>query len=187
MRVKVISAIVLAALLSAGAFAQTAGGNAGGQAGSAAGQVEKPAGEVPQERDAAALQQEQDDRAAAAARSMARSRHGKVTEGVSPKAMMYFIHKCNSKYDTQMTLNRVGNLYRLMPRKLKREIGQIYYPALREGLQEKDEMKFLEADAGKKVLEDGTLQINLSFPKFYLTMDHVNWADLDQLFLTYFK
>lgn len=48
-------------------------------------------------------------------------------------------------------------------------------------------MKFLEADAGKKVLEDGTLQINLSFPKFYLTIDHVSWADLDQLFLTYFK
>ena len=174
-------------LLSAGAFAQTAGGNAGGQAVSAAGQVEELCGEAPQDRAAEALQQEQDDRAAAAARSMARSRHGKVTEGVSSKAMMYFVHKCNSKYDTQMTLNRVGSLYRLMPRKLKREIGQIYYPALREGLQVKDEMKFLEADAGKKVLEDGTLQINLSFPKFHLTMDHVNWADLDQLFLTYFK
>lgn len=187
MRVKVILTIVLATLLSAGAFAQAAGENAGRQAGSAAGLIEKPAGEVPQERDAAALQQEQEDNAAAAAKSMAKSNRGRITEGVSPDAMMIFTHKCNSKYDTQMTLNRVGNLYRLMPRKLKREIGQVYYPALREGLQEKDEMKFLEADADKQVLDDGSLKINLSFPKFFLTMDHVRWSDLDQLFLTYFK
>lgn len=165
MRVKVILTIALATILSAGALAQS--------------QVAENGTEL--------SQQEQDDRAAEAIRSMARSGRGKVAEGVSPMAMMYFIHKYESKYDTQMTLNRVGNLYRLMPRKLKREIGQVYYPALREGLQENDEMKFLEADAGKQVLDDGTLQINLSFPKFYLTMDHVSWADLDQLFLTYFK
>ena len=132
-------------------------------------------------------QEQQDDNAAAAAKSMAKSRNGKITEGISPNAMMYFKHKCNSKYDTQMTLNRLGNLYKLMPKKLKREIGQVYYPALRTGLQDDDEMQFLEAEAGKEVLEDGTLRISLSFPKFFLTMDHVSWEDLDKMFLTYFK
>ena len=162
MKVKTIIAILLLTLVSAGAAAQV--------------------------QNATELsQKEQEDNAAAAAKSMAKSSRGKVTEGVSPKAMMYFVHKRNSKYDTQMTLNRVGNLYKLMPRKLKKEIGQIYYPALREGLQAKDAMKFMEADASKEVLDDGTMRIKLSFPKFFLTLDHVSWADLDQLFLTYFK
>ena len=167
MNVKTIIATLLLTLVTAGAFAQSS--------------------ETMDAQPSPVSQKEQEDNAAAAAKSMAKSSRGKVTEGVSPKAMMYFVHKRNSKYDTQMTLNRVGNLYRLMPRKLKKEIGQIYYPALREGLQAKDAMKFMEADASKEVLDDGTMRIELSFPKFYLTLDHVNWADLDQLFLTYFK
>lgn len=167
----------MGALLASEAFAQqTAAAN--GSAGAAAGQTQGVA-ELSQEQ--------QDDNAAAAAKSMAKSRNGKITEGISPNAMMYFKHKCNSKYDTQMTLNRLGNLYKLMPKKLKREIGQVYYPALRTGLQDDDEMQFLEAEAGKEVLEDGTLRISLSFPKFFLTMDHVSWEDLDKMFLTYFK
>lgn len=194
MRFRVILTIVLGAILaSEEAFAQqTAAAN--GSAGAAAGPQAAPASqqrgaiELSQAQGAAELSQEQlDDNAAAAAKSMAKSRHGKITEGISPDAMMYFKHKCNSKYDTQMTLNRLGNLYKLMPKKLKREIGQIYYPALRNGLQENNEMQFLEAEAGKEVLEDGTLRISLSFPKFFLTLDHVSWADLDRMFLTYFK
>lgn len=177
MRFRVILTIVMGALLASEAFAQqTAAAN--GSAGAAAGQTQGVA-ELSQEQ--------QDDNAAAAAKSMAKSRNGKITEGISPNAMMYFKHKCNSKYDTQMTLNRLGNLYKLMPKKLKREIGQVYYPALRTGLQDDDEMQFLEAEAGKEVLEDGTLRISLSFPKFFLTMDHVSWEDLDKMFLTYFK
>lgn len=186
MRVKVILTIVLAALLSAEASAQSSATTEDQR--SSATQKQQDLNPATQIQDATELsQKEQEDNAAAAAKSMAKSNRGKVTEGVSPKAMMYFIHKCNSRYDTQMTLNRVGNLYKLMPRKLKKEIGQIYYPALREGLQAKDEMKFMEADASKEVLDDGTMRVKLSFPKFYLTLDHVNWADLDQLFLTYFK
>ncbi len=203
MRFRVILTIVLGAILaSEEAFAQqTAAAN--GSAGAAAGPQAAPASQqrgaielsqaqgtakLSQAQGAAELSQEQlDDNAAAAAKSMAKSRHGKITEGISPDAMMYFKHKCNSKYDTQMTLNRLGNLYKLMPKKLKREIGQIYYPALRNGLQENNEMQFLEAEAGKEVLEDGTLRISLSFPKFFLTLDHVSWADLDRMFLTYFK
>lgn len=177
MRFRVILTIVMGALLASEAFAQqTAAAN--GSAGAAAGQTQGVA-ELSQEQ--------QDNNAAAAAKSMAKSRNGKITEGISPNAMMYFKHKCNSKYDTQMTLNRLGNLYKLMPKKLKREIGQVYYPALRTGLQDDDEMQFLEAEAGKEVLEDGTLRISLSFPKFFLTMDHVSWEDLDKMFLTYFK
>lgn len=194
MRFRVILTIVLGAILaSEEAFAQqTAAAN--GSAGAAAGPQAAPASqqrgaiELVQAQGAAELSQEQlDDNAAAAAKSMAKSRHGKITEGISPDAMMYFKHKCNSKYDTQMTLNRLGNLYKLMPKKLKKEIGQIYYPALRNGLQENNEMQFLEAEAGREVLEDGTLRISLSFPKFFLTLDHVSWADLDRMFLTYFK
>lgn len=202
MRFRVILTIVLGALLASEAFAQqTAAAN--GSAGAAAGPQAAPASQqraaielsqaqgtakLSQAQGAAELSQEQlDDNAAAAAKSMAKSRHGKITEGISPDAMMYFKHKCNSKYDTQMTLNRLGNLYKLMPKKLKKEIGQVYYPALRNGLQENNEMQFLEAEAGREVLEDGTLRISLSFPKFFLTLDHVSWADLDRMFLTYFK
>ena len=193
MRFRVILTIVLGALLASEAVAQqtaAANGSVGAAAGPDAVQAKQAQGAVQtsQAQGEAELSQEQlDDNAAAAAKSMAKSRHGKITEGISPDAMMYFKHKCNSKYDTQMTLNRLGNLYKLMPKKLKREIGQVYYPALRNGLQENNEMQFLEAEAGKEVLEDGTLRISLSFPKFFLTLDHVSWADLDRMFLTYFK
>lgn len=102
-------------------------------------------------------------------------------------ARMVFTHKCNSIYDCQMSLKKMEGMYKLMPRKLKREIGQVYYPALRDGLQGADEIKYLEADARKQMLDDGTMLIELSFPKFFLTMEHITWEDLDRLFLTYFK
>lgn len=124
---------------------------------------------------------------AAFARTEAEQESAGTTVSASSPAWVVFTHKRNSIYDCQMSLKKLEGMYRLMPRKLKREIGQIYYPALREGLQENDGMKFLEADAAKQILEDGTMQIELSFPKFFLTLDHVSWADLDRLFITYFK
>lgn len=193
MKIKSIIVSILFTLVSTWTFAQSQpqsqpqSQSAAGTQHSPAAQMGQGSGRSAQQNSTELSRQEQEDRDAATAKNMARAGRGKVTEGISPDAMMIFTHKCNSKYDTQMTLNRVGNLYRLMPRKLKREIGQVYYPALRKGLQEHDEMKFLEADAGKQVLDDGTLKIDLSFPKFYLTMDHVSWADLDHLFLAYFK
>lgn len=105
----------------------------------------------------------------------------------SPMAKMVFTHKCNSKYDRTMDLAKLQSMYRFMPRKLKREIGQVYYPALREDLHKGDSTVFMEAEAGKRINPDGTMTIDLSFPKFWLTMDHITWQDLDALFLTYFQ
>ena len=102
-------------------------------------------------------------------------------------AKMVFTHKCNSKYDRTMDLAKLQSMYRFMPRKLKREIGQVYYPALREDLHKGDSTVFMEAEAGKRINPDGTMTIDLSFPKFWLTMDHITWQDLDALFLTYFQ
>ena len=105
----------------------------------------------------------------------------------SPMAKMVFTHKCNSKYDRTMDLAKLQSMYRFMPHKLKREIGQVYYPALREDLHKGDSTVFMEAEAGKRINRDGTMTIDLSFPKFWLTMDHITWQDLDALFLTYFQ
>lgn len=105
----------------------------------------------------------------------------------SPLARIVFTHKSNSKFDRTMNLARLQSMYRFMPRKLKREIGQVYYPALREDLHMADTTSFMEAEASKEMLADGTMLIKLSFPKFFLDMEHITWEDLDGLFLTYFQ
>lgn len=106
--------------------------------------------------------------------------------GTASAQSVVFKHKINSGYNHSMSLSKLEGWSKLLPKKLKHEIGDIYYPALRDGLQESDSMVFLEADVHKTDNADGSMDIDLSFPKFNLVLKDVTWEDLERLFKTYF-
>ena len=100
-------------------------------------------------------------------------------------SMVEFRHKCNSAYDTTMKLSRLKNLAKMLPNNLRKEIAEQYYPTLRKGLTTQNEMKFLKAEVTKEDTTDEIFTVNLSFPKFNLTLRDVTWAELDKIFYQY--
>lgn len=108
-----------------------------------------------------------------------------VTTPLAVTSMVEFRHKCNSAYDTTMKLSRLKNLAKMLPNNLRREIAEQYYPALRSGLTTRNEMTFLKAEVTKEDTTDEIFTVNLSFPKFNLTLRDVTWAELDKLFYQY--
>lgn len=111
----------------------------------------------------------------------------KEVKPTSTLARAVFRHKYNSKFNRTLNFSKFQTLYKLMPRKLKKEVGQVYYPRLYNDLHKSDSTTFLKAEASKSILQDSTMLIKLSFPNFFLNLEHVTWKDLDSLFLTYFK
>lgn len=101
------------------------------------------------------------------------------------KPLLVFEHKYQSEFNTQMRLDRLRLLGRLLPQDLKREISEDYYPNLRNGLENSDSMQFKKANVTKTFNEDGTFNLALDFPKFLLTIKYATWDELDRFFEKY--
>ena len=67
-------------------------------------------------------------------------------------------------------------------------MGDEYYPEIRRQLKGKGQgsMHFKEGDASIEEYPDGKVKLSLKFPKFYMVIRNVDWAQLDQVFDEYF-
>ena len=87
-----------------------------------------------------------------------------------------------------MKLSKLKTLNKFLPNSLRREVGDEYYPEIRRQLKGKGQgrMHFKEGDASIEEYPDGKVKLSLKFPKFYMVIRNVDWAQLDQVFDEYF-
>lgn len=90
-------------------------------------------------------------------------------------------------YHFHMKLSRLKTFERLLPNDLRREIGEEYYPQIKNGLLKSDSTVFKDAEVRITEKNGDVFSLSLAFPKFYMTFKDVTWADLDGLFQRYFN
>lgn len=90
-------------------------------------------------------------------------------------------------YHFHMKLSRLKTFERLLPNDLRREIGEEYYPQIKNGLLKSDTTVFKDAEVSIIEKDGDVFSFSLAFPKFYMTFKDVTWADLDGLFQRYFN
>lgn len=106
-----------------------------------------------------------------------------VPSGAEP--LVDFSHRY-ARFHTTMKLSRVKKLERYLPRTLRREIGDDYYPQIRESLSKVDTMSIKGAQISVEHQGGDTLKMHLVFPVFIMTLRDITWADLDDIYYTYF-
>ena len=101
----------------------------------------------------------------------------------APKQMVIFTHKKHPElYSCSMKLSKIGVLKPLLPAELKREIGEEYYPAMREGLLTEGKSTFKDGKASIDYVEEDRFNLTMEFPLFYLDFTNLTWKDMDKLF-----
>lgn len=96
-----------------------------------------------------------------------------------------FTHRW-ADFNITIKLSKLKTLNKFMPKSLRREIGDEYYPEIRKQLATKDSMHFKEGDASVERYPDGKVKLSLSFPNFIMVIREVTWEQLDELFGEYF-
>ena len=91
-----------------------------------------------------------------------------------------------ARFHTTMKLSRVKKLERYLPKKLRREIGDEYYPQIRESLSKADTMSINGASISVEHQGGDTLEMRMVFPVFIMTLRDITWEDLDDIYFTYF-
>lgn len=103
----------------------------------------------------------------------------------SAEPVVDFSHRY-AKFNITMKLSRVKRLEKYLPNKLRREIGDEYYPQIRQKLSQQDTMHFKTGEFQLYNEEDGKIKLQMTFPVFYLTIRDLTWDDLDQVYEKYF-
>ena len=87
-----------------------------------------------------------------------------------------------------LTLTKLKTFNKFLPKSLRREVGDEYYPEIRRQLkgQESGSMHFKEGDADIIEYPDGKVRLTLKFPNFIMVLRNVTWDQLDQVFSEYF-
>lgn len=96
-----------------------------------------------------------------------------------------FSHKY-ANFHTEMRLSKLKRLEHYLPRALRREIGDEYYPQIRTCLALSDKMEMKGAQISLEHKSGDTLEMRFDFPVFVMTIKDVTWADLDDIYFTYF-
>ena len=101
----------------------------------------------------------------------------------APKQMVNFTHKKHPElYSCSMKLSKLGMLKPLLPAGLKKEIGEEYYPAMREGLLKEGKSTFKDGKASIEYIDEDRFDLMMEFPLFYLEFTNLTWKDMDRLF-----
>ena len=101
----------------------------------------------------------------------------------APKQMVNFTHKKHPElYSCSMKLSKLGMLKPLLPAGLKREIGEEYYPAMREGLLKDGKSTFKDGKASIEYVDEEHFNLTMEFPLFFLDFTYLTWKDMDRLF-----
>ena len=106
-----------------------------------------------------------------------------IEMAAAPKQMVFFTHKKHPElYSCTMKLSKLGVLKPLLPAELKREIGEEYYPAMREGLLADGKSTFKDGKASITYVDEDRFDLKMEFPLFYLDFTNLTWKDMDRLF-----
>lgn len=96
-----------------------------------------------------------------------------------------FQHRYSSMH-LDMKLSKLKTMNWMLPRDLRREIGDDYYPEIRRQLATKDKMKYKEGEAEVQRFADGKVRLKLIFPNFIMIISNVTWEQMDLVFDEYF-
>ena len=98
-----------------------------------------------------------------------------------------FTHRYADVHMT-LTLTKLKTFNKFLPKSLRREVGDEYYPEIRRQLKGKEtgSMHFKEGDADIIEYPDGKVRLTLKFPNFIMVLRNVTWDQLDQVFSEYF-
>lgn len=91
-----------------------------------------------------------------------------------------------AKFNMTMKLSRVKKLEKYLPAKLRREIGDEYYPEIKGRLSQQDTMHFKKGEFLLEHEEGDKIRILMTFPVFRLTLSDLTWKDLDEIYDRYF-
>ena len=83
-------------------------------------------------------------------------------------------------------LSKLKTMNWMLPKDLRREIGDDYYPQIRRQLATKDKMQYKEGEAEVQRFPDGKVKLTLTFPNFIMIISNVTWEQLDVVFAEYF-
>ncbi|MBO4671199.1 MAG: hypothetical protein J5640_05090 [Bacteroidales bacterium] len=98
-----------------------------------------------------------------------------------------FTHRYANIHMT-MTLTKLKTFNKFLPKSLRREVGDEYYPEIRRQLKGKESgsMHYKEGDADIVSYPDGKVRLTLKFPNFIMVIRNVDWDQLDRVFSEYF-
>ena len=87
-----------------------------------------------------------------------------------------------------LTLTKLKTFNKFLPKSLRREVGDEYYPEIRRQLKGKEtgSMHYKEGDAEIISYPDGKVRLTLKFPNFIMVIRNVTWDQLDIVFSEYF-
>lgn len=101
--------------------------------------------------------------------------------------MIDFSHRY-AKINMTMTLTKLKTFNKFLPKSLRREVGDEYYPEIRRQLKGKEtgSVHYKEGDAEIQSYPDGKVRLTLKFPNFIMVIRNVTWDQLDVVFSEYF-
>ena len=101
--------------------------------------------------------------------------------------MIDFSHRY-AKINMTMTLTKLKTFNKFLPKSLRREVGDEYYPEIRRQLKGKEtgSMHYKEGDAEIQSYPDGKVRLTLKFPNFIMVIRNVTWDQLDVVFSEFF-
>lgn len=95
----------------------------------------------------------------------------------------------NHKYmdiHLKMRLTKLKTMNKLMPKSLRNEIKQDYYPEMRSRLTTEDRIKVKDGEACVERFDDGKIKLTLEFFNFEMIISNATWEQVDEVFREYF-
>lgn len=108
-----------------------------------------------------------------------------AVSGKPDEPRIEFQHRYSSMH-LDMRLSKLKTMNWMLPKDLRREIGDDYYPEIRRQLATKDKMQYKEGEAEVQRFPDGKVKLKLIFPNFIMIISNVTWEQLDVVFDEYF-
>ena len=114
--------------------------------------------------------------------AFAQKRKGSVDE-----PLIDFSHRY-ANINMTLTLTKLKTFNKFLPKSLRREVGDEYYPEIRRQLKGKEtgSMHYKEGEAEIISFPDGKVRLTLKFPNFIMVIRNVTWDQLDIVFSEYF-
>jgi len=97
-----------------------------------------------------------------------------------------FDHK-SMNIHKDVSFKKLESMEKLMPRSMREEIANDYYPYLRKNLVDKDYLEYKKAKITVQRHNDNLITLSMEFPHYFLTFKNITWKDLDTLYHVHFE
>jgi len=86
-----------------------------------------------------------------------------------------------------INFKKFESMEHMMPRSMREEIANDYYPYLRKNLVSADYLEYKKAKINVERYDEDLLTLTMEFPNYFLIFKNITWEDMDSLYHVHFE